>query len=157
MTTGGFSSQELLAKEVALRFPNFSNEEAIALGQLALATAQGRALPIAFEIHISDWTVFKAALPGSKPENDGWIARKARVVMMTGHSTMYERVRAEELGIDWHAEHGVVDETHAIHGGGLPLVTTDGNLHGVMIISGLPQVDDHNLGIEILTSFLNSD
>jgi uncharacterized protein (UPF0303 family) len=68
---------------------------------------------------------------------------------------MYERVRAEELGIDWHKENGVVDETHAIHGGGIPLTTTDGAFQGVMVISGLPQVQDHNVGIEILMTYLN--
>ena len=155
MTTGNFSSQELLSQEIEVRLPSFTNKEAVAIGEIALQIATQRELPIAIEIRISDWTVFKAALPGSKPENDGWINRKARVVVMTGHSTLYERVRAEELGIDWHAEHGVMDETHAIHGGGIPLTTRDGNLVGVMIISGLPQVEDHQLGIEILRKFLS--
>ena len=153
MTTGDFASKELLKEEISLRFAELSNKEAIVIGEIATSIAQERNLPIAIEIRFGDWTVFKAALPGSKPENDGWINRKARVVTLTGHSTMYERVRAEELGIDWHHEHGVVDETHAIHGGGLPLTTTDGNLRGVMVISGLPQVEDHKLGIEILRTF----
>ena len=47
-----------------------------------------------------------------------------------------------------------MDETHAIHGGGLPLKTKDGGYKGVLIISGLPQVDDHLLGVEVLTEFL---
>ena len=154
MTTGNFSSEELLNQEITHRLENFSNQEAIEIGKYAVEIAQSRNLPIAIEIRINDWTVFKVALPGSKPENDGWINRKARVVTLTGHSTMYERVRAEELGIDWHHEHGVVDETHAIHGGGIPLTTKDGNLRGVMIISGLPQVDDHLLAVEILSAYL---
>ena len=154
MTTGNFSSEELLNQEITLRLENFSNQEAIEIGEYAVEIAQNRNLPIAIEIRINDWTVFKAVLPGSKTENDGWINRKARVVTLTGHSTMFERVRAEELGIDWHHEHGVVDETHAIHGGGIPLTTKDGNLRGVMIISGLPQVDDHLLAVEILSAYL---
>ena len=154
MTTGDFASRDLLDQELSVRLPAFSNTEAMELGALALKISREKKLPIACEIRISDWTVFKFALPGSKPENDGWIARKARVVMLTGHSTMYERVRAEELGIDWHIEHGVVDETHAIHGGGLPLTTLDGHLHGVMVISGLPQVEDHKIGVEVLQKFL---
>ncbi|MEY3108131.1 MAG: hypothetical protein RL730_482 [Actinomycetota bacterium] len=157
MTTGNFASDELLRIEQTLRLPTFDNSVAISIGELASRIGRERELPIAIEIRVGDWTVFKAALPGSKPENDGWINRKARVVNLKKRSTMYERVRAEELGIDWHKENGVVDETHAIHGGGLPLVTTDGNLRGVMVISGLPQVDDHNLGIEILRTYLNTD
>jgi uncharacterized protein (UPF0303 family) len=49
---------------------------------------------------------------------------------------MYERVLAEEQGIDWYATKGLPEETHAIHGG------------------GLPQVQDHLLGVEVLTEFL---
>ena len=93
-------------------------------------------------------------LPGSKPENDWWMARKARVVMLKHHSTMYERVSAEERSVDWHKENNLLDETHAIHGGGLPLITKNEGFAGVLLISGLPQVEDHLLGVEVLTEFL---
>ena len=111
-------------------------------------------MPIALEVRIRDWVVYRACLSGSKPENDGWIDRKARVVELKHHSTMYERVKAEETGIDWHIENGVTNETHAIHGGGLPLITHDSGFAGILLISGLPQVEDHLLGVEVLTEFL---
>lgn len=154
MTTGGFTSDQLLKEEAALRLSALSNLDAIELGEIAVALGKERALPIAIEVRIGDWTVFHASLPGSKPENQGWIARKARVVTMKHHSTMYERVSAEERNVDWHQENGVLDETHAIHGGGLPLIVERLGLQGVLVISGLPQVDDHLLGIEIITEFL---
>lgn len=154
MTTGNFTSKDLLAQEESVRLDLITNKELVEIGMLGAEIASARSLPIALEIRQGDWTVFKAALPGSKPENDGWINRKARVVMLTGHSTIFERVRAEEMSIDWHKEHGVVDETHAIHGGGIPLTTKDGILTGVMVISGLPQVEDHLLGIEILKRYI---
>ena len=84
----------------------------------------------------------------------GWGGRKARVVNLKKHSTIFERVLAEENGIDWHKENNLMDETHAIHGGGLPLITKDDGYQGVLIVSGLPQVDDHLLGVEVLTEFL---
>ncbi len=79
---------------------------------------------------------------------------KARTVMLKQHSTMYERVSAEERGVDWHKENVSLGETHAIHGGGLPLITKNEGFVGVLIISGLPQVEDHLLGVEVLTEFL---
>ena len=154
MTTGGFTSDQLLKEEAALRLSALSNLDAIELGEIAVALGKERALPIAIEVRMGDWTVFHASLPGSKPENQGWIARKARVVTMKHHSTMYERVSAEERNVDWHQENGVLDETHAIHGGGLPLIVERLGLQGVLVISGLPQVEDHLLGIEIITEFL---
>jgi uncharacterized protein (UPF0303 family) len=82
------------------------------------------------------------------------MSRKARTVKLKQHSTMYERVSAEERGVDWHEENNLLDETHAIHGGGLPLITKNEGFVGVLLISGLPQVEDHLLGVEVLTEFL---
>ena len=153
-TTGGFTSEGLALEARTLVLPSLTQIEAIEIGEIAKALGMDRALPIAVEVRLKEWIVFHASLPGSTPENDRWIARKARVTMATGHSTMYERVSAQERGIDWHKENNLLDETHAIHGGGLPLITKDKGFVGVLLISGLPQVEDHLLGVEVLTEFL---
>lgn len=153
-TTGGFSSSGLLKEEQLLVVPDLSLKSAIEIGEIAKSLGTQRSLPIAVEVRVGDWIVYHASLPGSTPENDWWIGRKARVVKLKQHSTMYERVLAEEQGIDWHKENNVLDETHTIHGGGLPLITKEDGCVGVLIISGLPQVDDHLLGVEVLTEFL---
>jgi len=153
MTTGGFNSKQLLDEEQVLQLPSLSNNDAIEIGQIAAALGIQRKLPIAIEVRIDEWIVFHASLEGSKPENDWWINRKVAVVALNQHSTMFERVSAEERGLDWHQENGVTDETHAIHGGALPLITGEG-FKGILIISGLPQVEDHLLAVEVLTEFL---
>jgi len=153
MTTGGFSSKQLLDEEQILKLPSLSNNDAIEIGQIAVTLGSQRKLPIAIEVRISEWIVFHASLEGSKPENDWWINRKVAVVMLNQHSTMFERVSAEERGVDWHKENGVTDETHAIHGGALPLITEEG-FKGILIVSGLPQVEDHLFAVEVLTEFL---
>ena len=153
MTTGGFSSKGLLEEEAVLKIASLTNTDALEIGEIAATLGNQRKLPIAIEVRIGEWIVFHASLEGSKPENDWWIARKSRVVMLKQHSTIYERVLAEEIGIDWHKENNVVDETHAIHGGAIPLITPAGFV-GILIISGLPQVDDHLFAVEVLTEFL---
>ena len=153
MTTGGFSSRELNQEEQILRLPSLSISDALEIGQIAVTLGSQRKLPIAIEVRIGEWIVFHASLEGSKPENDWWINRKVAVVVLNQHSTMFERVSAEERGVDWHKENDVTDETHAIHGGALPLITEDG-FKGILIISGLPQVEDHLLSVEVQTEFL---
>jgi uncharacterized protein (UPF0303 family) len=153
MTTGGFSSKQLLNEELILKLPSFTNTDAIEIGQIAVTLGSQRKLPIAIEVRIDEWIVFHASLEGSKPANDWWINRKVAVVVLNQHSTMFERVSAEERGVDWHKENGVTDETHAIHGGALPLITEEG-FKGILVISGLPQVEDHLLAVEVLTEFL---
>jgi len=153
MTTGGFSSKGLLEEEAVLKLASLTNTDALEIGEIAATLGKQRKLPIAIEVRIGEWIVFHASLEGSKPENDWWINRKVSVVMLKHHSTMFERVSAEERGADWHKENGVADETHAIHGGAVPLITPNG-FAGILIISGLPQVDDHLFAVEILTEFL---
>jgi uncharacterized protein (UPF0303 family) len=153
MTTGGFSSKQLLEEEIILKLPSLTNSDAVEIGEIATTLGNQRKVPIAIQVRIDDWVVFHASLEGSKPENDWWINRKVAVVMLKQHSTMYERVSAEERGVDWHKENKVQDETYAIHGGALALMTDEG-FKGILIVSGLPQVEDHLFAVEVLTEFL---
>ena len=153
-TTGGFRSVDLAIEEQTLILPSLSQGEALEIGEIATSVGRERALPIAIEVRLKDWTVYHASLPGSSPENDRWIARKAQVVLATQHSTMFERVVAEEKGIDWYATSGLSEETHAIHGGGLALNVKGLGFAGILLISGLPQVEDHLLGVEVIAEYL---
>ena len=153
-TTGGFISLQLLKEERILTLPSLGINDALEIGEIAKSLGLVRNLPIAVEVRLVDWIIYHASLPGSNAENDWWMSRKARVVMLKHHSTMYERVSAEERGVDWHKENNLLDETHAIHGGGLPLITKNEGFVGVLLISGLPQVEDHLLGVEVLNEFL---
>jgi len=153
-TTDGFTSSQLIKEELTLSLPSLDLAEALEIGEIAKSLGMERNLPIAIEVRLGDWIIYHASLLGSKPENDWWMSRKARTVMLKHHSTMYERVSAEERGVDWYEENNLLDETHAIHGGGLPLITKNDGFTGVLLISGLPQVEDHLLGVEVLTEFL---
>ena len=148
------SALDLLNQERSLILPDCSVANALEIGEIAKSLAVFRKLPIAIEVRIVNWVVYHASLPGSLPENQDWIDRKARVVLLKHHSTLYERESAQERGVDWHQENNLLDETHAIHGGGLPLITRNKGFVGALLISGLPQVEDHLLGVEVLTEFL---
>ena len=149
-----FTSVGLALEAKALQLSSLTQAEALEIGAIAQAIGLERKLPIAVEVRMKDWIIFHASWPGSYTENDWWIGRKARVVNLTGRSTMHERVIAEEQGIDWHASKGVEEELYAIHGGGLALNVVGLGLTGILIISGLPQVEDHLLGVEIITEYL---
>jgi uncharacterized protein (UPF0303 family) len=153
-TTGGFTTSGLLQEELLLTLPKLDVADAMEIGEIAKSFGTQKSLPIAVEVRLGDWIIYHASLPGSTAENQWWIDRKARVVMLKHHSTIYERVSAEERGVDWHKENNLLDETHAIHGGGLPLITKSEGFVGVLLVSGLPQVEDHLLGVEVLTEFL---
>ena len=155
--SGGFTSQELLSEEEELIFPKLEISDAVALGEIAVKLARAKNLPVAIEVRIDEWVVFHVSLPGAKPENDWWISRKARVVASDGHSSMYERVAAEEEGVDelsWYAMNNLPEETHALHGGGYPIHVVGEGHCGTILVSGVPQVDDHKLAVAAVREFL---
>ena len=153
-STDDFTAAALLAEQQLLSIATLSNMEAIEIGQIATAIGIEERLPIAIQVRLDDWIIYHTSLPGSSTENDWWLARKARVVKLKQHSTLFEQVSAKERGVDWHEENNLLDETHAIHGGGLPLISKDKGFVGCLLISGLPQIEDHLLGVRVLTEFL---
>ncbi len=153
-TTGGFTSADLALEAKTLTLASLTQAQALEIGAIAQEIGLARKLPIAVEVRMKEWVVFHASLPGSSPDNDSWIRRKANVVNATGHSSMHEKVLAEEKGIDWFQTTGLLEADHAVHGGGLALNVVGLGLTGILLISGLPEVDDHLLGVEVLTEYL---
>jgi uncharacterized protein (UPF0303 family) len=148
------SSIDLIEQEASLVMSSFSVVEALEIGEIAKILGINRKLPIAIEVRIGEWVIFHASLPGSVPQNQSWLDRKARVVLLKHHSTLYERLDAEERRVDWYQENKLTEELYAIHGGGIPIFTKNNGLVGVLLISGLLQLDDHNFGIEVLSQYL---
>jgi uncharacterized protein (UPF0303 family) len=80
MTTGDYSTQELLQQEKELTLSSFTNEDAIGLGQELLKLALDQKAPVIVQVRIGEKIIFHSALTGSSSENDWWINRKYRVV-----------------------------------------------------------------------------
>ena len=157
MTTGGFNSKELLALEDELTLTVFTNKEAVELGECVIKFARQKNLPIATRVYIGDWIAFHASLPGSDAENDRWMARKVRTVAAKGHSSMCLRILAEEAGIaekDWYVQNNLTESDYAIHGGAFPL-RVNGVHVGTVVVSGIPQAEDHRLAVEGVRLHIN--
>lgn len=153
-TTGGLASEGLLDEELSLALPSLSEDDAITIGRIALDLAIERSLPIAIEVRRCGRVVFRAARTGTSADNDSWVARKARVVERFGRSTLAMRVRYEERATTFHEATGLPASDYVDHGGGLPLLVEGTGMVGVLVISGLPQVDDHRLAVECVREHL---
>jgi len=64
------------------------------------------------------------------------------------------QAQALEIGGFAHQSTGLLEADHAVYGGGLALNVVGLGLTGVLLISGLTEVEDHLLGVEILTEYL---
>ena len=148
---------ELLGEQARLVLPRFDYTEAARLGRIVAALAEGRGLPVVIRVEAETsagpHVVFQQAFPGSSPTNDWWIGRKFAVVRHYGDASFTVGTRFRVRGTTFEESSGLDGETYAAHGGAFPL-RVDGEVVGIIGVSGLPQQDDHALVVEGLTTYL---
>lgn len=146
--------EELEEQERRLVFRQFTYDDAWTLGSLLVGMARERQAPVAIDIHRAGQQLFHAALPGSAPDNDAWIARKRRVVERYGAASYLVGARHRAKGTTFEASSRLDPDTYAAHGGSFPIRLEDTGVIGAITVSGLPQLEDHNLVVEALEHFL---
>ena len=154
MATPFPSVADLAAEEDDLQVTSFTNDDAWELGSALVAAARGDGAPVAVEISRNGHRLFSAALAGATPDNASWIERKTRVVDRFGHSSLYVRQSWVERGTTFEEASGLDPQLYAAHGGAFPVVVRDVGPVGVVVVSGLPQLDDHRMVAAALRAHL---
>jgi uncharacterized protein (UPF0303 family) len=154
MTDAWPSLAELAAEEEELQFTSFTNDDAWELGTALVEYARREGAPVAIDINRNHHQLFRAALPGATPDNDTWIERKQRVVQRFGHSTLHTRQVFLERGTTFEEALGLDPQRYAAHGGGFPVIVRSVGPVGVVVVSGLPQLEDHRMVVSALRAHL---
>jgi uncharacterized protein (UPF0303 family) len=148
------SLAELAAEEEELQFSGFTNDDAWDLGSALVAAARRNGAPVAVDVSRHGHQLFHASLPGTSPDNDSWIQRKTRVVHRFGHSSLYVRQASIERGTTFEAEFGLDPALYAAHGGAFPVVVRSVGPVGAVVVSGLPQLEDHRMVVAAIRAHL---
>ncbi|MGW5235806.1 heme-degrading domain-containing protein [Streptomyces nodosus] len=151
--TGAPEIAELEAQEERLRLPHFTYDDAWTLGTLLVELARARRAPVAIDIRRGGQQLFHAALPGSTPDNDAWIDRKRRVVERYGCSSLLVGSRFRAKGTTFEESSRLDPDRYAAHGGAFPIAVEGAGVIGTVVVSGLPQLEDHALVVEALERF----
>ncbi|WP_328555346.1 MULTISPECIES: heme-degrading domain-containing protein [unclassified Streptomyces] len=147
---------ELEEQERRLTLPRFTHDDAWTLGTLLVGIARERGAPVAVDIRRGGQQLFHAALPGSTPDNDAWIDRKRRVVERYGCSSLLVGSRFRAKGTTFEESSRLDPDTYAAHGGAFPIAVTGTGVIGTVVVSGLPQIEDHKMVVEALEKFLSA-
>jgi uncharacterized protein (UPF0303 family) len=150
---------EILAhQEALLRFSTFDPETAWQLGSLLRAKLFALDAGGTVEIERDNQLLFACTTPGAKPNQADWIRRKRNTVRRFERSSY---AIGRELALNnqtLQSAHSLSETDFAAHGGGFPLWLktdgADGIFAGTIILSGLPQRDDHNLVVTAIADFL---
>ena len=145
---------ELIAQESRLVFDRFDEDTAWALGVALRDAALAAAQPVAISIRRNGQRLFHAALPGASADNDGWLERKSAVVDRYGRSSLRVGEQFRVDGGSFDADSRLDTSHYAAHGGAFPILVRGTGCVGSVAVSGLPQLEDHQLVVDTIEDFL---
>ncbi|MFC4625396.1 heme-degrading domain-containing protein [Daeguia caeni] len=149
--------EHIIRQEEALTFTRFDENTAFELGSLIRNIALEEKLGVAIDISLWDRRLFFAATAGTSADNHEWIRRKFNVVRRF-HAATYRLVLQHNRDDSMFAPHrGLNVEDYALAGGGFPIRVAGIGAIGAVVVSGLPQREDHNLVVRGLAVFLGLD
>lgn len=147
----------IIQQENALKFKSFNESDAWKLGNQMHDAAIKAGHPFLIEIRLGDRQLFLSALPGTSPDNCEWVRRKSNTVMRFQKSS-YRMGRETDLrGTKVDSSRGLDAMDYAKEGGGFPINIIGTGVVGAVVVSGIPQREDHEFVVEQLAIFLGVD
>jgi len=137
----------------SIDLPEFTNDDAVGLGLIAVEVIRERGLNLAVRIVLRGDTVFQAKLASTGPGNDPWLAGKAAVVEKFGEPSLLVKLRHQEAGTPFEERADVDHDALKAHGGSMP-IRVNGDVVGTITTSGEPDVIDHATTAEAVRRYL---
>ena len=146
--------ERVRAQEAALACVPFDAQRAWELGVALREAALARSASLCIEVRLSGHTVFLHAMPGTSPSNADWVRRKHNTVELLGRSSYAVGLQMTQENTTLADKMGLPLRDYASHGGCVPLRDASGTVWGSVGVSGLPQLQDHELVVEVLGTFV---
>lgn len=144
----------LKQQEAALQFGTFDAEAAFTLGCRLRELARVESKPVAIGIWMAGQTLFYAGTNGIVRSNEDWLRRKRNAVLRFGKSSMLLGTELAKSGATLQEKQGLPLAEYATHGGGFPLLLRGSGCVGAIVVSGLPQREDHAMVVAAISTSL---
>jgi len=145
-----------MEQEALLRFPAFHNRDALALGNFLAERVHARGIELAICIRkVNGNILFQYVTEGTCLNNQNWMNRKFHTVRLMERSSLGAWANSAILGEPVEA-HGLSPQEYVFCGGGFPIRLTSGEMVGVITVSNLPHMADHQFIVEALTDWLKA-
>ena len=148
--------EKIALQEKRLQFKYFDADLAWTLGSNLKEAAEKRRAAVAIEFQINGHTLFFFSMPGTSPDNADWIRRKRNTVTRFHRSSYAIGLKNQLDQTTFHAKTGAELSDFATQGGGFPIIMVGGTgCVGSIIVSGLPQREDHLLIVSVLAEYFH--
>lgn len=143
-----YTKEVVMEQEKTLQFEKFSNELGFQIAQDILQTIQEKGWKnVRIQITYEGEVIFHYLMDGKRGTE--WLDRKTKTVLVTGHSSLFTYLDVENEEFQEMKK----DRSYSIGGGGFP-IKENGELKGVICVSGLDHMEDHYLIVEAVKKLI---
>ena len=128
----------------------FSNRVALDMGQRIIELAKSRNQHIAVEICRLNHTIFLYFDDNLPADKHNWLRRKANVAKHFEESSLGVKNDLLAKGMSLEKTFGLDEKDFIAKGGAIPVFVKNAGMVATITVSGLPDVEDHNLIVEAL-------
>ncbi|KAI8980932.1 hypothetical protein BDB01DRAFT_724650 [Pilobolus umbonatus] len=146
--------KEILLQEEQCQFESFNANDALYLGLMLIDSAKPFSKPVAIDITLNEHQLFHYAMQGTSLDNEEWIRRKRNTVKRFNHSTYYMKNYLAKQSKSFEEKYYASEKEYSIHGGGFPLKIKNVGVVGTIVMSGLAQMEDHNLLADTIHQYI---
>jgi len=150
-----FSYETLLQQEKDLVFPSFDCDAAHKLGMMLIERARRENKVIVVSISIARQTIFHYALGVLGPNSDNWLRRKANVVYEYHRSSLNfgTKLAMDNSSLEYQGRNPA---DFTVIGGGFPIRVKGLGVIGVVAVTGMPHVEDHEYVTTAIAEYLSN-
>lgn len=145
--------QYLAEQEKSVEFQKFSAEDALKLGLLINEKAKKYPDPLAIEITVNGLVVFRYFPDDIFRDCEFWLERKKNSVNLMNMSSLRFMYWLEMIG-ETLEDRKLNPKNYAAGGGGFPIKLKGTGVIGSICVSGLPDLDDHQIIVDSITEIL---
>ena len=142
----------IIYQEQQLVLPRFDETVAFELGSKVRELALAQNLSLVVDIRTWDRQMFFSATAGTSADNAEWVRRKVNTVRRFQRASYRSVLERGEEG--FRSAHAIDPQDYVLAGGGFPLRVSNAGIIGCLTVSGLPQRQDHEVGVEALCQHL---
>jgi uncharacterized protein (UPF0303 family) len=139
-----------MQKQLVLK--SFSNNKAMEIGLQILALAKIKDLVIGVEVCRLNHSVFLYLDDGLSADKCNWLRRKANVVKHFEESSLAVKEKLKSTGMSLNGTFGLDESNFIAFGGSMPIMVKNTGLVGAVTVTGLSDIEDHNLIVEALST-----
>jgi Uncharacterized conserved protein len=138
----------------AIQLEEFSNEIALDMGLKVIEEARSSGKKVAVSVDRLNHNVFKFFSEGLPADKHDWLRRKANVAIRFEESSLAVKTDLERGGMSLKNTFGLESNDYIAKGGSIPIKVNNSGLVAVITVSGLSDVEDHNLIVTALKGYI---